>query len=583
VFMDAHLDNLPASAELSYGFRTSESGATTLDDSVTLSTRKDGDRGRVVNVDYLHGEHHLELPAVDHAQSNPVILYFLEHDVRDMHRRLGGQENYFRRRIRLAFAEAARMRPVNIRYAGRQVQATEVSVQPYADDPLKDRSRAWRASPTHPAAVGPGPRGRVPVAHRGPARRLQHAQAGKRADPQGTEDGRGDKMNTKLPLVLLVALAILPAGQAAARMNDFPTQERVEFVLECARDAQKKSPRPRRLRGIHLQVFLRHRPVGAKAHLRPVRGAIHRRQVVHHRRRARRGRARLRQGQGAGTPLPQRRGGRAQGVFHPLGATLLTVLCGWLAVARADVALPMTEVAPGVYVHSGHHEETDAANLGDIANIGFVVGEKCAAVVDSGGSMQVGRALLAALRRLTDRPVCYVVNTHMHPDHVFGNGAFAQLQPRPRFVGSARLPRALAERGEHYLASLSEALGEAAAGTRVVLPDLTVDGEMPLDLGGRTLTLRTWPTAHTNNDLTVFDEASGSLWLGDLLFETRIPSIDGSLRGWLAVMGELRQLTVRHAIPGHGAVDRPGPVCWMRSRPTWSAWQRAPGRPWRKD
>jgi hypothetical protein len=139
VFMDAHLDNLPASAELSYGFRTSESGATTLDDSVTLSTRKDGDRGRVVNVDYLHGEHHLELPAVDHAQSNPVILYFLEHDVRDMHRRLGGQENYFRRRIRLAFAEAARMRPVNIRYAGRQVQATEVSVQPYADDPLKDR------------------------------------------------------------------------------------------------------------------------------------------------------------------------------------------------------------------------------------------------------------------------------------------------------------------------------------------------------------------------------------------------------------------------------------------------------------
>jgi len=246
-------------------------------------------------------------------------------------------------------------------------------------------------------------------------------------------------------------------------------------------------------------------------------------------------------------------------VFHPLGATLLTVLCGWLAVARADVALPMTEVAPGVYVHSGHHEETDAANLGDIANIGFVVGEKCAAVVDSGGSMQVGRALLAALRRLTDRPVCYVVNTHMHPDHVFGNGAFAQLQPRPRFVGSARLPRALAERGEHYLASLSEALGEAAAGTRVVLPDLTVDGEMPLDLGGRTLTLRTWPTAHTNNDLTVFDEASGSLWLGDLLFETRIPSIDGSLRGWLAVMGELRQLTVRHAIPGHGAVDRPWP------------------------
>ncbi len=51
-------------------------------------------------------------------------------------------------------------------------------------------------------------------------------------------------MNTKLPLVLLVALAILPAGQAAACMNDFPTQERVEFVLECARDAQEKVASP---------------------------------------------------------------------------------------------------------------------------------------------------------------------------------------------------------------------------------------------------------------------------------------------------------------------------------------------------
>lgn len=248
-------------------------------------------------------------------------------------------------------------------------------------------------------------------------------------------------------------------------------------------------------------------------------------------------------------------------MFHPLGATLLLILCGWLAVAQADTPapLPMTEVAPGVFVHTGRHEETDAGNLGDIANIGFVVGETCVAVVDTGGSLEVGRALLSALRRITDRPVCYVVNTHMHPDHVFGNGAFAELQPRPRFAGSKHLPRALAERGNHYLASLREALGEAAAGTRVVLPDLTVDGEMPLDLGGRTLTLRTWPTAHTNNDLTVFDAASGTLWLGDLLFETRIPSIDGSLRGWLAVMAELRRLPVRHAIPGHGAVDRPWP------------------------
>lgn len=139
VFMDPHLANLPASAVLNYDFKTNESDTTTLGDDVTLTAHAAGERGRVVRVDFLHGEHHLELPEVDHAQANPVILYFLEHDVRDMHRRLGGMENYFRRRIRLAFAEDARMRAVSIRYAGRQVEATEVTVQPYADDPLKDR------------------------------------------------------------------------------------------------------------------------------------------------------------------------------------------------------------------------------------------------------------------------------------------------------------------------------------------------------------------------------------------------------------------------------------------------------------
>jgi quinoprotein relay system zinc metallohydrolase 2 len=229
-------------------------------------------------------------------------------------------------------------------------------------------------------------------------------------------------------------------------------------------------------------------------------------------------------------------------------------------------ALPMVEAAPGVFVHRGRHEESAPENGGDIANIGFVVGERCVAVVDSGGTPAIGRALRAAIRLRTDRPVCYVVNTHMHPDHLLGNAAFREADRDVRFVGSVRLPAAIAARTAVYQAAIAAATGqpcactggenaaEAAAEARPVPPDLLVDGEMRLDLGGRTLHLRSWPTAHTDNDLTVFDEASATLWAGDLLFEGRIPVVDGSLRGWLAVIGELRTVPARHVIPGHGAL-----------------------------
>jgi len=236
------------------------------------------------------------------------------------------------------------------------------------------------------------------------------------------------------------------------------------------------------------------------------------------------------------------------------GACLALALAS--SVLWAEARYRFDEIAPGVYLHAGVHEEPNADNHGDIANKGLIVGETCAAVIDSGGSRKDGEALLAAVREVTALPVCYVINTHMHPDHLFGNAAFAALQPRPAFVADSRLPTALAQRASTYLTRLEELLGRAAAGTEPVPPDVVVDGQMTLDLGGRTLELKGWPTAHTNNDLTVFDPTSGVIWLGDLLFRERIPSLDGSIKGWLAVSEQLRAIPATIGVPGHGAAGR---------------------------
>ncbi len=240
-----------------------------------------------------------------------------------------------------------------------------------------------------------------------------------------------------------------------------------------------------------------------------------------------------------------------------LGPVLLATALAPCAALAAE-PLPVTRVAPGVYVHRGAHGEATAENLGAIANVGFIVGGEAVAVIDTGGSAAEGRRLRAAVRQVTDLPIRYVINTHVHPDHVFGNAAF--LPDGPIFVGHSKLPRALAARGAYYLAGLKESFGDLAEATEVVPPSLTVTQLLTLDLGGRILRLTAYPTGHTDNDLTVLDVESGTLLAGDLLFMERVPVVDGSLKGWLEVIAELRQVEAKRVVPGHGPISAPWPA-----------------------
>ncbi len=223
----------------------------------------------------------------------------------------------------------------------------------------------------------------------------------------------------------------------------------------------------------------------------------------------------------------------------------------WGVDSRGDIIVE--EVAPGLYVRAGLQQEPSPENRGRIANIGFIVGEQRVAVIDSGSSLHEGLELRAAIRRVTSLPIAYVIFTHMHPDHVLGAGAF--VEDNPRFVGHKQLADALARRQSFYLDATRRLLGGKLEGTQLIMPNATVSENLELDLGARVIHVEAHPTAHTNNDLTVHDPTTGTLWLSDLLFIERLPVIDGSILGWLRLMNRLSERNLERVVPGHGPVS----------------------------
>ncbi len=236
-----------------------------------------------------------------------------------------------------------------------------------------------------------------------------------------------------------------------------------------------------------------------------------------------------------------------------LTCILCTISCSAVNVRTptyCSKSAQVVQVASGVYVRPGHAAVVFEGE--QIANIGFVVGDRCVAVVDTGGSLAEGQALDCAIREVTDLPVCYVINTHVHPDHLLGNLAFRG--PGVEFVGHAKLPRAMALRGDTYLERASAYEGRALHESIFIFPERTVTGVVKLDIGGRVMILSAHKSAHTDHDISVVDEATKTAFLGDLVFLEHIPVIDGSINGWIVELEDMSGDSLDYVVPGHGPV-----------------------------
>lgn len=251
--------------------------------------------------------------------------------------------------------------------------------------------------------------------------------------------------------------------------------------------------------------------------------------------------------------------------FLMLAALLLSV-----AATARDFPTPQ-RVADGVYVLEGAREHFSRDNGGDIANTGFIDTPAGAVVVDTGPSLRYGQAQRAAVRATTGRDAVQVYITHAHPDHFLGNQAFADVPVQALRATAERIARD----GDQLAQNLYLLVGAAMSGTVARAPTALAAPTVPqgamsqppavVTFGGRRLQLIALQ-GHSAADLAVFDEATGSLFAGDLVFFERAPTTpDADLSTWLAALDRLAQLPVRVLIPGHGPVVR-GPEAIAQTR-----------------
>jgi len=263
----------------------------------------------------------------------------------------------------------------------------------------------------------------------------------------------------------------------------------------------------------------------------------------------------------AASPAAQTDATRAdQTISAASGAAAAVAIDREPAVANErDIPRPV-RIAPGVYAMLGSGDAVAPRNHGIVANNGFVVGKSGVVVIDTGASYRYGRAMIEAIHRVTPLPIELVVITHQAPEFVFGAAAFRDAGIP--ILAHRRTAELIAARCSICLANLRRTLGEEEmSGSRVTVPDRTVDASTRIDVGERPLELLYFGAAATPGDLAVRDVRTGVVFAGALVSVGRVPELrNESIPGWLTALGRIHALGASQVVPGFGPVVSPDQI-----------------------
>lgn len=238
--------------------------------------------------------------------------------------------------------------------------------------------------------------------------------------------------------------------------------------------------------------------------------------------------------------------------------------------ADFDYGLVARKVAKDVYAFVGRTEDFTMANGGNIVNSGFIVAPEGVVVIDTGSSLRYGQQMRSAITAIAGgKSVVLVINTHHHPDHFLGNQAFSDAP-----IGALPETRqGIAADGNAFAENLFRLTGDWMKGTEVVAPTRSLNTGT-IEMAGRKLRL-IGLGGHTGADLAVYDEVTGTLFAGDLVFNGRAPTTPhADVATWLIALEILEAVTRETGfsalVPGHGEISRDAAP--IRQTRAWLVW-----------
>jgi glyoxylase-like metal-dependent hydrolase (beta-lactamase superfamily II) len=247
---------------------------------------------------------------------------------------------------------------------------------------------------------------------------------------------------------------------------------------------------------------------------------------------------------------------------HLRCAAVLLVALAVPAIAQVDtkpaaMTLVATKVSERGWFFQGEAGMASTANRGFMSNAGFVVTPAGVVVFDALGTPALGDAMVAAIRVVTAQPIRRVIVSHYHADHVYGLQAFKQAgaeiwahRKGEQYFTSGLAEERLAQRQRDLYPWVDER-------TRVVRPDLWLEGDTDFRLGGITFRILFAEGAHSPEDVMLYVVDDALLFAGDLLFAGRVPFVGtADSRGWLVALDKMLAVKPAVVVPGHGPLSR---------------------------
>ncbi|MDH5424806.1 MAG: MBL fold metallo-hydrolase [Gammaproteobacteria bacterium] len=237
---------------------------------------------------------------------------------------------------------------------------------------------------------------------------------------------------------------------------------------------------------------------------------------------------------------------------------LLLLLPHSIALATEIPDYPADKIAANTYVIHGPLEFPNEKNMGFMNNPGFVITADSVVVIDPGSSLYTGKMVLRQIRKITDKPVSHVLNTHIHGDHWLGNQAFAEAFPKAQIMAHPDMIAAAKKSEASRWISLMENLTKGATkGTKAVIPAIAIKNDFEFKTGGIRFKVYAPAKAHSKTDVMIHVLEESVVFLGDNVLSGRIPGMgDASFRGNMKACDVASGISARHFVPGHGQTGK---------------------------